>query len=295
MAHTALNDEEIEEFFDEPDVLDEKINTLSDIIKNSKNFIVYTGAGISTSAGIPDFRGPQGVWTLQAKGIERKRTNKTEIIPTPTHMSLVSLLNAGHLKHVISTNCDGLHLKSGVSPKQLLELHGNSNVEACNKCGRCYWRPFKIQLVRGFKPRSTGRFCDDCGNKLRYTSVAFEQSMPDLCLDEAERLSKKCDVSLVIGSSMRVTPACNLPVLGAGKNKNHKLIIINLQKTPYDDSCALRIFARVDQVFDKLMKLLEVDIPNFEPLDFTTEEWLQDFKENWKFRTPGNDWFVDKE
>jgi mono-ADP-ribosyltransferase sirtuin 6 len=291
MADTALNDEEIQEFFDSPEELEEKIKTLANFIRESNHFIVYTGAGISTSAGIPDFRGPQGVWTLQARNQVRTEPTvpKEKAVPTLTHMSLVALQESGHLKFLVSQNCDGLHLKSGISPSKICELHGNTNCEACSLCGAVYWRNFPVRKHRN-RALLTGRKCD-CGGRLRYTTVAFSQSMPDLCLDKAEEESLKSDLSLCMGTSMRVQPACNLPLQGRRRRKTHKLVIINLQKTPYDDQCALRIYAKVDDVMTRLMTELNIEIPPYTEVNMTGEEWQQDFKANWKFRTPSNDWF----
>jgi len=260
--------------------------------------MTYTGAGISTSAGIPDFRGPQGVWTLKAKGEERTEptVDRHKVQPTLTHMALVSLYRNDYLKYLVSQNCDGLHLKSGIPPGKICELHGNGNVESCNVCGQVYWRKNNVRTKKGRnRSRTTGRKCE-CGKKLRYTVVAFSQSMPDLCLEKAEVESKKCDVSLCMGTSMRVSPACDLPLMGRKKWKDqHKLVIVNLQKTPYDDKCALRIFAKVDEVMQLLLNELNLEIPSFEPLDHLGEEWQLDFKTNWKFRSPGNDWFEESE
>jgi len=259
--------------------------------------MAYTGAGISTSAGIPDFRGPQGVWTLKAKNQERTEptVERGKATPTLTHMALVGLMQHGHMKHLVSQNCDGLHLKSGIPPGKICELHGNGNVEACSECGKVYWRKSNVRSIkeRG-RNRETGRFCE-CGAKLRYTVVAFNQSMPDLCLDKAEEESKLCDLSLCMGTSMRVSPSCDLPLMGKKKWKGeHKLVIINLQKTPYDDQCALRIFARVDEVMQLLMAMLGIEIPSWEPLEHLEEEWQNEFKSNWLFRSAGNnDWFEE--
>lgn len=120
--------EAVKEYFDSAEVLEQRANELVALIKQSKHFVVFTGAGISTSAGIPDFRGPQGVWTLQAEG--RVRTEPTvstlKAIPTPSHMSLVKLQNEGILKYVISQNVDGLHRRSGLSPDKVHILHTHS-------------------------------------------------------------------------------------------------------------------------------------------------------------------------
>lgn len=141
MAHTALSDSEITEFFDDESILTRKVKELARLVRASKHFVIYTGAGISTSAGIPDFRGPKGVWTLKAKGLRpQARAHRGAIEPTAGHMAIVALQQSGYCKFLISTNCDGLHLKSGVQPHQLSELHGSSHIEACARCGTCYWR-----------------------------------------------------------------------------------------------------------------------------------------------------------
>jgi len=291
MADTAINDDEIEEFFDNPVELDKKVTALAEAIMKSNHFVVYTGAGISTSAGISDFRGPDGVWTRKAKGLGHKAGNWAEAQPTFCHMSLVQLEKIGKLKFLISQNCDGLHIKSGIPPNKICELHGNTNVEACSKCGAIYYREFRVRSESS-KTRLTGRTCDHCSTPLRYTTVAFSQSMPDVCIAKAEAESKLSDLSLCMGTSMRVTPACVLPRLGK-RNPDFKLVIVNLQKTPYDHKCAIRIFARVDDVMESLSKKLQFTVPTWTNLNLhENTEWMTLFKETYTFRSAGvKDWF----
>jgi len=106
------------ELVEASDDLDLKAKQLADLIRQSKHFIVFTGAGISTSAGIPDFRGPEGAWTLQAQGRQRTTAavSTLQAIPTATHMALVELQNRGLMKYLVSQNCDGLHRRSGILP-----------------------------------------------------------------------------------------------------------------------------------------------------------------------------------
>jgi NAD-dependent SIR2 family protein deacetylase len=106
------------EHFDPPDVVDKLAAEVAQQIKDGKHFIVFTGAGVSTSAGIPDFRGPEGAWTKRAQGKELNFDGNTTLqaIPTPTHMALVELQNRGFLKYLVSQNCDGLHRRSGILP-----------------------------------------------------------------------------------------------------------------------------------------------------------------------------------
>jgi len=264
---------------------------LAQSVINSKHFVVYTGAGISTSAGISDFRGPDGVWTRQAKGLSGKVGNWTTADPTLCHMAIVQLHKIGKLKCVISQNCDGLHIKSGIPPNQICELHGNTNVEACSKCGRVYYRGFPVRDEPN-PECTTGRTCVYCSTPLRYTTVAFKQSMPDLCLSKAISESQLSDLSLCMGTSMRVSPACELPLMGES-NVGYKLVIINLQKTPYDDQCAIRIFARTDDVMRRLLEKLNISIPLWKDLHLhENEEWMDLFTKTYPFRSAGNkDWF----
>lgn len=266
-----MNKEEIKEFYDSEADLDKKVEELAKLVLKSKHMVAYTGAGISTSAGIPDFRGPDGVWTLKAA--KKKRTTPTTSVadakPTLCHMALVQLQNTGRLKYLVSTNCDGLHIKSGINPDKISEVHGNSNVEACSKCGAVYYRQSRVKpknYKKMKKTRVTGRVCSaaKCRTSrsgpgdLRYTSVAFSQSMPDVCLDKAEANSEECDLALTMGTSMRVSPSCDLPSMGKKKHgKDHSLVIVNLQKTPYDEFCRVRIFAKIDDVISLLFKKME--------------------------------------
>ncbi|KOB79235.1 putative chromatin regulatory protein sir2 [Operophtera brumata] len=123
----------IPEKFDPADELDKKCELLAQLINDSKHVVVHTGAGISTSAGIPDFRGPNGVWTLEKEG--RKPTTDMSFenaVPTKTHMILKKLVDCNKVHYVVSQNIDGLHLKSGLPRKHLAELHGNMYVDECN-------------------------------------------------------------------------------------------------------------------------------------------------------------------
>ncbi|CAF1186618.1 unnamed protein product [Adineta steineri] len=284
MAHTALNDDEIQEYFDSPDELEKKIKTLANFIRNAKHFVVYTGAGISTSAGINDFRGPNGVWTARARGFVSSRSTVSNPEPTLTHMALVQLMRNDYLKFLVSQNCDGLHLKSGIPIEKIAELHGNRHCEACAKCGKVYYRQTHIDTYE-HKTWLTGNKCiePNCNGPLRCTTVAFSQSMPDICLDRATKESKKCDLSLCMGTSMRVSPACELPCMNL--KSGQKMVIVNLQKTPYDNECELRIFARCDEVMTMVMKELNLTIPRYTDLKLWEDtEWMIDFEENWLFR-----------
>jgi len=236
---------------------------LAQMIKNSKYLVVHTGAGISTSASIPDFRGPKGVWRMEDLGLEPEYgVDFEDAYPTLTHMALVQLQNRGILKHLVSQNVDGLHLRSGIKRENLSELHGNVYLEICKKCDTPYLRDFDV-AAESDDTHKTGRKCDnaECAGPLVDSIIDFYESLPKKDLQNAREHSKQADLCIVVGSSLEVTPACEIPLFSV-KNQG-KLVIVNLQKTRYDDKATLRIFGKSDDVFRMIMQQLELPIPSF--------------------------------
>nr|XP_023906011.1 NAD-dependent protein deacetylase SRT1-like isoform X2 [Quercus suber] len=213
------------EIFDPPHVLQQKIENLAALIRKSKHLVAFTGAGISTSCGIPDFRGPKGVWTLQheGKGVPEASLPFHRAMPSITHMALVALEKAGILKFVISQNVDSLHLRSGIPREKIAELHGNSFRELCPSCGEEYLRDFEVETI-GMK--QTSRHCK-CGARLKDTVLDWEDELPLKELNPAVEQCRMADVVLCLGTSLQITPACDLPfqtLRGGGR-----VIIVNLQ------------------------------------------------------------------
>ena len=186
MADTAhKKDEDKVEHFDTKEVLDEKVAVVADLILKSKHFIAFTGAGISTSCGIPDFRsgvntvlktGP-GAWEKKAQGV-KNAPNKNVVeskcaIPSFTHMTLVTLEKMGLLKFLISQNTDGLHIRSGFNPKNLAELHGNRCLEKCSKCNSQFLRDFRTREAKTVHDHKTSRKCEKCGGVLCDSIINF--------------------------------------------------------------------------------------------------------------------------
>lgn len=262
MAHTAhKNPDDVKEHHDSCNVLAEKMQELEHLVRNSKHIVVFTGAGISTSAGISDFRGPTGVWTRKAEGKEPiVGTPAVRALPTKTHMALVQLHRLGMLKYVISQNCDGLHRRSGLPACAISELHGNGNVEICEDCGRRYFRDFKCDRRKKTFDHFTGRFCQ-CDGRLLNSTIDFGQSLPTQPLERGEAESAKADLHIVLGSSLTVRPACTLPETTA--RRGGKLVIVNLQHTPLTPKAALHLNAPTDVVMEMLMDRLEIPIPPF--------------------------------
>ncbi len=266
---------EKQEFFDPPDVLDKKVDKFVEMLKASKHFIAFTGAGISTSAGIPDFRsgvntvlptGP-GCWEKLAnkQKVNRKviKTNMLQAIPTKCHMALVELERKGFLKFLVSQNIDGLHRRSGFDIEKLAELHGNTNLEICKKCNKKYMRDFRCRTAQKVLDHITMRKCDNpaCRGDLYDSIINFGESLPEKELNDSFAHAKKADLCLAMGSSLRVTPAANIPET-VGERKND-LVIVNLQKTPIDGVASLRVNALCDVFIEMVMKKMDLQIPEF--------------------------------
>lgn len=254
------------EKFDPPDLVAEKVKQLAEFVRASRHLVVHTGAGISTSAGIPDFRGPKGVWTLEQKG-EKPNISVTfdNARPTVTHMALVALERAGIVKYVITQNVDGLHLRSGFPRNRLSELHGNMFVEECDKCGSQFINSSALSTM-GLKP--TGNPClfiksgdRKCRGRLRDTILDWEDSLPERDLELADKHAKEADLNLTLGTSLQIVPSGNLPL--AARKKGGKLVIVNLQPTKHDGKATLKIHAFVDEVMSALCSELGITIPGF--------------------------------
>ena len=224
---------------------------------------------------IPDFRsamntvlptGP-GVWELRdhpgAKRSSKVRvTPSTKAIPSVTHMALVELAKRNLVKFVVSQNTDGLHLRSGLPSDILAELHGNSNLETCKKCHTKYLRDFRTRTANKVHDHATSRKCSKCRSVLYDSIINFGENLPEYELETSFDHAKKADVCLVLGSSLRVTPAANIPETVG--ERGQKLIIGNLQLTPMANLASMNIHALCDKIMIKLMEKLEIPIPEWE-------------------------------
>jgi mono-ADP-ribosyltransferase sirtuin 6 len=257
---------EIEEHFDDEEKVDAAARQVAQLLKKSKHAVIYTGAGISTSANIPDYRGPTGVWTLKDKGLRPVNTiSIEEAFPTYGHYAIRKLVDEKLVKYVVSTNVDGLHRRSGVDEQHIAELHGNCYREVCSVCEKEYLRGYDVtNTVRNFTKHLTGRKCT-CGGPLKDTIIHFSENLPERELKLAIKHAESSDLAIVLGTSMRVQPACSLPSM-AISNKGD-LVIVNLQITPYDDESEVRVFARTDLFLERVMKHL-----GMEEFDTTTDD-----------------------
>ncbi|KAG8466015.1 hypothetical protein KFE25_005585 [Diacronema lutheri] len=237
-----------------------KSDELARLLAAAHKIVVFTGAGISTSCGIPDFRGPAGVWTLQRKGQPAPKASVRfdQAHPSLTHMVLVGMHRAGRLALVVSQNVDCLHIRSGLPRDALAELHGNCFLEVCAKCTAEYVRDFEVPSV-GLKP--TGRACERCAGALRDHCLDWESELPVAEMARAEAETASADVALCLGTSLQITPACNMPQRVT--RRGGKLAIVNLQRTPKDGKAAIVVRARVDAVMARVARALGIDVPPY--------------------------------
>ena len=226
--------------------LDTRINTLAQWMFEAKHLVVFTGAGISTESGLPDFRGPDGIWTRQARGLPTKPRPFTSVEPNAGHMAVVELQKLGKLSFLISQNVDNLHLRSGIRPDLLAELHGNVSKLRCNRC--------EAQV-----DKSAGLNTCSCGGKFISSVVNFGQTLPQKELADSYWHSQNCDLFIVAGSSLVVTPAADMPRVAL--QSGARLAIISKGETLLDRVANLRFEERIGEVLsatvDRLKELIK--------------------------------------
>lgn len=221
-----------------------RIQTMALWLYEASYPVVFTGAGISTGSGLPDFRGPDGVWTRRDKGLPPKpmAVPWDQVPPNPGHYALADLLKLGRLRFLISQNVDNLHRKSGIPPEVLAELHGNIARLRCQACGET-------------TARSEGRQRCTCGGQLVRSVVDFGEPLPERDLMRSFEHSRKSDLFIVLGSSLVVTPAADMPreAVRAGA----RLVIVNQEETPFDRVAHLRFQEGISEVLPRVVKRLK--------------------------------------
>ena len=248
------------------DEMDSLTGKIAELIIEAKRIVIFSGAGISTESGIPDFRGPGGIWerfdpddfTYQkfVKDTEARRKQwrlfrglSLTAEPNPAHYAIAELYQLGKLDCVITQNVDNLHQRAGVPDNKVLELHGNMQWLVCLGCRRrC---PFEQVIARLDKGEEVPD-CEVCHGILKPDAVLFGEPLPKKILDEAISHSCKCDLFIVIGSTLTVYPAAYVPeyALDAGA----KLVIINLSSTPMDKQASLLVRAKAGEVMSKVVQ-----------------------------------------
>jgi NAD-dependent deacetylase len=252
--------------------LEDAIESLAELIVASQRIVVFTGAGISTESGIPDFRGPDGLWTkvdpedfsyqrFVADTETRKRIwhmhentgfRFDNAEPNVAHHGIAELEKLGKLDCIITQNVDGLHQKAGNSEEKVLELHGNMQWVKCIRCGvRHPASEVQSWIENGVEVPE----CKTCGGILKPDAVFFGEAMPQRVTAEAQRRSLACDLCIVIGSTLGVYPAALMPEYA--HRSGAKLVIINEGRTELDHLADLRIDARAGEAISQTLALVK--------------------------------------
>lgn len=229
--------------------LETGITQLRELVEEAAVVVPFTGAGISTESGIPDFRSPGGIWT-KMRPIEfgdflasremrdeswRRRFAMEEQFggaqPGRGHRALASLYKAGKIPGIITQNIDNLHQASGFVAEHVVELHGNTTYATCLGCANRYELPWVRERFTASGGRSPD--CPGCGGFIKTATVSFGQSMPEAAMRRAQELTESCDLFLAIGSSLVVWPAAGFPL--AAKRNGARLVIINRDETEFDE------------------------------------------------------------
>lgn len=244
--------------------LEQQIETIARWIIDSNHLVVFTGAGISTDSGIPDYRGPEGVWTRRDAGLAppRWKVSPDQVRPNASHMALVKLQQRGLLRFLITQNTDNLHRHSGIDPELLAELHGNGQLMRCLSCDRLYTRQevgWNIERWgRGYRTEKAVRGqppCPACGARLISSIVNFGDPLPEKELTLAAEHARRADLMLVLGSSLVVNPAASL--VGVALRYGARVVLVNQGETPYDAVATLRIWAGIGDVIPPAVDRVE--------------------------------------
>jgi len=230
-------------------VSEESIQLLGQLIDESSRIVCFTGAGISTESGIPDFRSPgTGLWTkikpIQFQDFMSSEEARQEswsrkfsgdrtmedAIPNQGHAALAHLVEQGRCIGIITQNVDNLHQNSGVPDDKVVELHGNASYATCLSC---HTRYELADLEAQFQARGRVESCSSCGGIVKTATISFGQSMPENEMHRAQEMTEACDLMIVLGSSLTVYPAAGFPEYA--KRVGTRLAIVNREETPLDD------------------------------------------------------------
>jgi len=247
---------------------EQEMEEVADFIVKSKRIVVFTGAGVSTESGIPDFRSPDGIWSkynpyeftyqrfiehpiarrkMWQMLLETGMAKKAD--PNPAHWAIAELYKLGNLDCVITQNVDNLHQIAGVPEDRVFELHGNMQWVICLGCGKRY--PL-AEIIPAIEKNEDLPDCEFCHGVLKPDAVFFGEPLPEKVLNEAISRSNSCDLFIVIGSSLVVYPAAFMPTYAV--NSGARLVIINLTSTPMDDQATILIRAKAGEAMSQIVK-----------------------------------------
>ena len=247
---------------------DDDLHRARDLLAPPRRVTVLTGAGISTDSGIPDFRGPQGVWTrnpaaerastlshyLQDAEVRRQAWQSRlhspawEASPNAGHAALAELERDGRLVALVTQNIDELHQQAGNSQEKLVEIHGSMRRVVCWDCGAEGPMQPTLERVRAGEEDPA---CTECGGILKSATISFGQNLDPQVLDRAERAARMCDTFLAVGSSLLVHPAAGLVPLA--KRSGAALVIVNAEETPYDSVADVVLRGSISEVLPAIV------------------------------------------
>lgn len=253
--------------------MDAKISKVAQMIAAAERVVVFTGAGISTESGIPDFRGPGGLWTkydpddftidkfLGSAATRKKMWQRLregglmeDAKPNPAHLAIVELEKMGKLSALVTQNIDNLHQKAGSHPDLIRELHGNMQMLVCLNCRQRY----PIAIVKEKNAYSDDvPTCDYCRGILKPDVIFFGEALPQETLARATQEASECDLMIVIGSSLVVYPAAYIPVYA--KEAGARLVIINIGSTEQDHNADVLINAPAGETMTKILNRLKAE------------------------------------
>ncbi len=240
-----------------------------EMIREALRILVFTGAGMSTESGIPDFRSPGGLWEkydpsdfyfqriISDESVRERYWEMSvesyaamkDARPNRAHIAVRELEDTGKLLAVVTQNIDSMHQKAGSSPEKIIEVHGTAFSVSCLKCGKKYDRDvIEARLKSGVKVP----YCDECSGILKPDTISFGQSMPEAKMREAIDYAEICDLCIVLGSSLVVYPAASVPEHAA--QCGSKMMIINRDETPLDDAADLVINRSLGETLGDMME-----------------------------------------
>ena len=239
---------------------------LHDLIASAKRIVAFTGAGISTESGIPDFRSPGGIWTkyqpiyfddfmsseeMRREAWRRKFATDETVLkaePNAGHRALAKLVEQGRMSAIITQNIDGLHQRSGVPDSKIIELHGNTTYATCLDCGH---RHELGPIRKAFLGKGELPLCERCEGIVKTATISFGQALPEIQLARAQDETMGCDLFIVLGSSLVVYPAAGFPQIA--RRKGAKLVILNRDPTDQDDTADLVIHGEIGPTLSRVV------------------------------------------
>ena len=245
------------------------LDRAASVLRDRQRILVFTGAGISTESGIPDFRGPQGVWTrvdpneftidryLTSAETRRRswrmraESHALDATPNRAHRAIVDLWKTGRMVGCVTQNIDGLHQRGGLPDEALVEVHGNAQQTICLECRD---RQPTVEVLARVATGDEDPHCLLCNGLLKTTVVMFGEAMPPLEMQRAWEWSLQADAVLAVGSTLSVFPAASIPLEVAGAG--HPMVILNMGPTELDALAAARIEAPAGEALPRLVRAL---------------------------------------